>query len=421
MKQIRPQLALAAAALAGSLTIASADPVVFNVNMSVQTALGNFNAGNGDIVAVEGVSGTTADINMTPSANPDIYTVTNEFSATTWPNYKFVIKPGGAGSWIWESNNRWFQVPVGGTNLPVVYFNNVTNMPAGPIEITFTLDMEFAILQGLFNPAADYVSAYGSFNNWSTAGLLLTNAPGSSNYVGVLSTTALATNTVVYYKYAMNGSGGTWEGNVGPGGAQNRNFTVTNSNQVLPLDYWNNVTNLAPISVGFEVNMAVEDAFGVFTPGVNTVFVNGDWNWSGSALQLSQVGTSDLYTGTVALAIAPGTTVDYKYTIDGGFIWERDGVGPGGAKNHQFVLNTATNLPMDYFNSYRNLGPLYISQQGGQTTLTWPAGTNINNRIRLQNSAGLSGGWADVPDTLGQSTISSNFGAGPLFFRITGP
>src|ERR1039457_1036099 len=52
MKNIKQKLGLAAALLAGSLAVASADPVVFNVNMSVQSALGNFNAGNGDGVRV---------------------------------------------------------------------------------------------------------------------------------------------------------------------------------------------------------------------------------------------------------------------------------------------------------------------------------------------------------------------------------
>ncbi len=357
---------------------------------------------------------------MTPSANPDIYTVTNDFSVGTWPNYKFVIKRASS-SWIWEDSARWLQVPAGGTNLPVVYFNNVTNAPAGPVQIMFQLSMEFAILQGQFNPGSDYVDAFGSFDNWAQTGVLLTNVPGTSNYVGMLTTTTLATNTVVSYKYAINGWGGTWEGNVGPGGSQNRSFTLTNTTQVLPLDYWNNVTNLVSIPVGFQVNMAVEDAFGVFTPGSDTVFVNGDWNWSGSAAQLSQVGTSDIYTGTVALAIAPGTTVDYKYTLNGGLMWENDGVGPAGAKNHQFVINTATNLPMDYFNNYRDLGPLFISQQGSQTTLTWPSGTNVNNRIRLQNSTNLLSGWSDVPATQGQSSATNDFGIGPQFFRLIGP
>ena len=101
--------------------------------------------------------------------------------------------------------------------------------------------------------------------------------------------------------------------------------------------------------------------------------------------------------------------------------WENDGVGPGGAKNHQFVINTATNLPMDYFNNYRDLGPLFISQQGSQTTLTWPSGTNVNNRIRLQNSADLLSNWSDVPNTQGQSSITNDFGIGPQFFRLIGP
>jgi len=428
MKGIKQKLSLAAAVWAGSLAVASADPVVFNVNMSVQTALGNFNAGNGDSVWVLGLEAPdwSTGISMTPSADPDIYTVTTNLTVGSWPNYKFVIKPG-SGSWIWESpastggGNRWFQVPAGGTNLPVVYFSDNTNMPSYTVEITFRVSMEFAILQGQFSQGSDYLNAFGSFNNWSTTGLLLTNVPGTSNYVGVLTTTALATNSVVYYKYAINGYGGTWEGNVGPGGAADRSFTVTNVVQVLPLDYWNNVTNLTSIPVGFQVNMGVEDAFGVFTPGADTVFVNGDWNWSGAAMQLSQVGSSDLYTGTVALAIAPGTTVDYKYSINGGFIWENDGVGPGGARNRQFVMNTATNLPMDYFNNYRDLGPLFISQQGSQTTLAWPSGTNVNNRIRLQNSTSLSGGWADVPGAQGQSSFTNDFGIGPQFFRITGP
>lgn len=431
MKNNKQKLGLAAAVLAGSLVGALADPVEFNVNMSVQTALGNFNAGSGDSVWVLGLEAPdwSTGISMAPSANPDIYTVTTNLAAGIWPNYKFVIKPA-SGSWIWESpastggGNRYFQVPAGGTNLPAVYFSDNTNMPSYSVEITFQLNMEIAILQGQFNQGSDYLNVFGSFNNWSTTGLLLTNAQGTSNYVGVLTTAELVTNSVVYYKYAINGNGGTWEGNVGPGGTQNRIFTVTNSVQALPLDYWNNVTNLNSIPVGFEVNLTVEDALGVFTPGVDSVFVAGDWNWSGTAVQLLQVGSSDLYTGTVALAIAPGTTVDYKYNINSisvGYIWESDGVGPGGAKNRRFVLNAETNLPADYFNNYRDIGPLYIGRQGSETALTWPAGTNVNNRIRLQNSAVPSGGWSDVPNTQGQSGITNDFGAGPVYFRLIGP
>ena len=433
MKNIKQKLGLVAALLAGSLAVTSADPVVFNVNMSVQSALGYFNPGNGDTVRVLGLNGdwTTGITMVTNVADANIYTVTNDMAVGTWPTYKFVITPVSA-PWIWESpvstggGNRYFltAVPVGGTNLPVVYFSDNTNLPTYSVQVTFQVNMQIAILQGKFNMGSDYVDVFGGFDNWSQTGILLTNVPGTSNYVAVLTTTALATNTDYTYKYAIDGYSGTWEGNVGPtNDPGNRHFTLTNTVQTLPLVYWNNVTNANfSFAVGFQVNMMTEDAIGAFTPGTDTVFVNGDWSsFSGSDAQLAQVGSSDLYTGAVVMALAPGTTVNYKYTIDGGLIWENNGVGPNGAQNHQFLLNTATNLPADYFNNYSNLGPVTISGSVGQTVLYWASGTNANNRIQLQATGNLSGGWTNVPNTQGQSSITNNFGTGPAFFRITGP
>lgn len=433
MNNSKQKLGLAAVLLAASLLVATADPVVFNVNMSVQSALGYFNPGNGDGVRVLGLNGDwTTGITMVPSAaDADIYTVTNDMAVGTWPTYKFVITPAAA-SWIWETpastggENRYFltAVPTGGTNVPVVYFSDNANYPSYSVSVTFQVDMQVAILQGKFNMGSDYVDVFGSFNNWSQTGILLTNVPGTSNYVAVLTTTALSTNTDYTYKYAIDGYNGTWEGNVGPtNDLANRHFTLTNTVQTLPLVYWNNITNANySFAVGFEVNMITEDALGVFTPGTDSVFVNGDWSsFSGSDAQLTQVGSSDLYTGAVVVALAPDTTVNYKYTIDGGLIWENDGVGPNGAQNHQFILNTATNLPADNFNNYTNLGPITISGPVGQTVIYWASGTNANNRIRLQTTANLSGGWIDVPNTQGQTSVTNNFGTGPAFFRITGP
>jgi hypothetical protein len=433
MKNIKHKTVLAAALLAGSLAIASAVPVVFNVNMSVQNALGNFHPDSGDGVRVLGLNGDwSTGFTMVPSsADANIYTVTNSLPVSgAWPNYKFVITPTSS-PWIWESpanfggGNRYFPVPAGGTNLPVVFFSDNTNLPSYTVQITFQLDMEIAILQGHFNFDSDYVDVFGSFNNWGNpgVGVLLTNVPGTSNYVGVLTTTALATNTLVSYKYAINGYGGTWEGNVGTNGAQNRSFTVTNLNQVLPPVYWNNITN-ADISftVGFQVDMTVEDALGLFTPGVDVVFVNGDWSsFGGSDFQLTQTATANLYTGAVVMSFSPGTTVNYKYSIDGGLPWENGNVGPGGGQNRQFVLNVNTNLPLDHFNNYADLGPVFISRQGAQTALSWPSGTNVNNSIRLQTATNLLNGWSDVANTQGHNSITNDFGPGTVLFRLTGP
>lgn len=411
-----------------AVAVTSADPVVFNVNMSVQQADGNFNPANGDSVLLEGLNGDwTTGIAMVPSSgDPLVYTISSNLTANTWQDFKFVIAPGNGGSWIWETpsggGNRFCYVFPGGTNLPTVYFSDNTNMPTYTVNITFQLDMQVQIEQGNFDPNSSYVDVFGSYNNWSTTGILLTNVPGTSNYVGTFTSAALPTNTVVSYKYAIDGYGGTWEGSVGTNGASDRQFTLTSTNEVLPLDYWNNVTSAGyNFTVQFAVNMATEDALGNFNPGSDTVFVNGDWNWSGYAQQLTAVGSSDLYTGAVALALSPGTVVNYKYTLDGGTVWENNGVGPGGAQNHQFTLMENTNLPSDWFNNWNNLGPMFISQQGNQTALTWPSGTNSNNRIHLQTSTNLLTGWSDVSGTQGVMGYTNTFGGWATFFRITGP
>lgn len=434
MKQITHFLTPAGGILLGSVALALADPVTFQVNMSVQTALGNFNAGNGDTLLVAGNWDNWATTHvMSATANPDVYALTLNLTANTYPNYKFVINPGGTatGNQLkWEApasfggGNRWFQVPPGGTNLPVVFFSDATNLPSYQVSLTFQVNMAAAVTLGIFTVGSDYVDAFGSFDGWGMTGVLLTNVPGTSNYMGTLVTGALTTNnTLVSYKYAIDGYNGTWEGNVGTNGAADRSLTLTNTVQVGPLDLWNNITNAGvSYNVQFQVDMIVEDALGNFTPGSDAVYVNGDWSWSGSAVQLTQSATDpDLYSGAVALPFSPGTTINYKYTIDGGLIWENNGVGPGGADNHQFMLAGNTNLPADFFNNYSNLGPLTITPEGAQTALAWAAGTNANNRIRLQTATNLLHGWSDVPGSVGQSSLTNDFGPGPMFFRLTGP
>ena len=122
--------------LACTLAVTDADPVVFNVNMTIEKSNGHFKPGNGDTVAILGLNGDwTSGVAMTSSpTNPNVYTVTVNLPAENWPNYKFVIKQTD-NPWIWEKpaafggDNRYFQVPAGGTNLPVVLFSDTTNSP----------------------------------------------------------------------------------------------------------------------------------------------------------------------------------------------------------------------------------------------------------------------------------------------------
>jgi hypothetical protein len=419
--------ALVAGLLLGSVFVASADPVVFNINLSIQTALGKFKVGNGDTVMLSGTFNNWATTNvMTVTANPDVYSITQNLSAGLYPRWKFIINPNGNSTGtalVWETSaDRFFNnpgVPAGGTNLPVVYFSNSTN-PPGLFHITFQVNMGVPITQGLFVPNSSLAYAFGSWSNWGSGyGLQLTNVPGTSNYMQTLDISNTL-NSVISYKFNINGNGGTWEGAVGPNNTADRICTLTNLNVVQPLEYWNNITNAYTNYVTFQVDTLVEYALGVFDPYADYLYVNGDWDWSGTAMRLYQTADPYVFTNTVALHFAPGSLVDYKYTINGTIIWENDGVGPGGAKNHQFELLT-TNLPLDHFNNYTDLGPVDISLSGNQAALSWASGSNANNHIRLQNSTNLSSGWTDVPNTQGTSAVTNNFGGGSQFFRLIGP
>lgn len=112
--------------------------------------------------------------------------------------------------------------------------------------VTFQVDMSVQMGLGSFNPAAgDYVSVAGDLNNWSTSASVLTNGPPNTNiYTGTFNLTN-APGTTINYKFIM---GGAWEHNgVGPGGAQNRRFTLASTPQTLPVVYFDNLTNASSL------------------------------------------------------------------------------------------------------------------------------------------------------------------------------
>jgi hypothetical protein len=388
--------------------------------------------------------GSTASITEVASSTPSItfsfplsalgLSADNSFKFDVWTTYS---SPAGQGAYDALDSSvqassppysptfaNYDSVTATGSTLATY---TVVNAAASEAQVTFEVNMTAAMVQGLFSQGAgDYVEARGSFNGWLTGthtGILLTNVPGTSNYVGTLVTNSLPLGSGVDYKYVIDSGavGNDWEGNVGVNGAPNRHFTLTNLNQTLPLDYWNNITNpYQSFAVTFQVNMVVQDALGNFTPGTDTLYVNGTWDWSGSAVQLTQTANPEVYTGSVSLSFSPGTTISYKYAMNGGIpvnSWEGN-VGPNGGANRQFVLNADTNLPTDFFNNVTNLGPITITNVPEGQALAWTGGA----RIRLQSATNLLTGWSDVANTEGLSSVTNSPGSAPvMFFRLFGP
>lgn len=410
----------------GSIISASAVDVTFRVNMSAQIALASFDPANDQLfVAGDPINGwSTAASQLLRSANDtNIWEGTFDVpgAAGSTVQYKYVKIPLAGGT-VWEGNvgtggatgNRVFTLAASPQTLPVAYFNNVTNSTVFVASLTFRVNMSVQIALGNFDPASGTVSVAGdAVNNWSPTASPLTNSVTDTNlWVGTFKITNAAGSTVSY-KYVLN-NGGTWEGNVGMGGAQNRSVVL--SNQVLPVVYFNNLTNIpTSVPLNFQVNLAAQIARGNFDPAAGTVAFASDvlnmWSPTASVLTNS-VTDPNVWTGTFTVNTAAGSTILYKYVLNGG-TWE-------GGDNRTYTL-TSTNqqsLPLVFFNNVADLGPLSISPvSGGQITISWTAGP----QIRLQRATGLNGPWQDVPNTGGQSSASVNVGAGQGFFRSVGP
>src|SRR5262245_28950085 len=94
--------------------------------------------------------------------------------------------------------------------------------------------------------------------------------------------------------------------------------------------------------VTFQVNMGTQVDAGRFDPAADTVEVHGSFDGWASGVTLAASGASpNVYSGTVDVAGAAGSAVQYKFVINqaGALVWEDNGVGPNGAQNRQLSLD----------------------------------------------------------------------------------
>lgn len=416
----------------GCAATAFAAQVTFQVNLSAQVALGNFNpASDAVFVAGDPVNGWSAtDSPLAPSSSdPNIWTGTFEVTGTAGNTalYKFLITTDSGTTW--EGNvgsggaagNRTFTIADTDQTLSVVFFNNVTSGTSVSSDVTFQVNMSVQIALGAFDPGAGTVSVAGEFNGWSASASELAPSASEPNvWVGTLPLTG-ARDSLVSYKFVMNGAG--WEGNVGPNGTQNRGLTLTSGPQTLPVVFFNNVTEVPKnIPITFQVNLGVLVAQGGFDPDTGTVSVAGDPlnGWSATASTLTRSASDpNLWTGTFEVNSTIGAVILYKFVLNGSN-WEGN-VGPDGAQNRSYALAStdAQTLPVAYFNNVNHLGTVSLGAiTSGHLTLSWIAGP----RVRLQTTTDVRGAaWQDVPNTLGQSSTTVAVGSGRAFYQLVGP
>lgn len=239
---------------------------------------------------------------------------------------------------------------------------------AGPVDVTFRINMHVQEQYGNFNPATDKVVLRGSLNGWAGDAdeLLPTSKPGV--YALTKTFPADQIGTEIEFKYVKQ-PGDVWEN------VDNRKLTIPTSSTVLPIVFFNNVetyTEIKTANVTFQADVSDMIAKG-FTAGTDELLVLGvfnGWAYNDEWITQPDLVTPTLYTLTHAITDVPGTVMGWKFRgrpeanfADSG--WE-------GGDNHTFTF-TGEDLVLDAFKPNVTPAGKKLSQD---VTVTFSVNTN---------------------------------------------
>ena len=349
--------------------------VTFQVDMSVQAMLGNFNP-DSNVVTIPGDFDNWLN---EPPANTDkvmedsdgdlVYTKTFELDPNTTYQYKYNIGLG------WDGNdelqgqpNRVIETGTTDSTLTPVFFNNQSI--GGTAIVTFEVDMSLQAASG-FNPATQDVYVAGSFTDWQNSPIMMSDADGDTTYSVTVDT--LTGGEALYFKFIYGDQGSTeytWET------VDNREFIPIDGENTYSA-YWDNVEpgqNFADGNITFNVDMSVMNEVGIFDNAIDSVQVRGSFNGWGNSDPMDQnfldpnqwfrtvsftqevVGTDEVYKFYANLADTATMWTDG---------WERPFSQGGGNRDVTFEGTTDQTVDPVY---YDDVNP----------DLVIPAGTTVN-------------------------------------------
>jgi hypothetical protein len=212
------------------------------------------------------------------------------------------------------------------------------------VPVTFQVNMGYQTGQGAFDPTNpdNKVEVRGSFNDWSGGFALAPSATDPNLYIGTTEVAGTTGSTIEFKFVNLNGATANWET------SNNRSFALSSEAQTLPVAFFNNEWDGAPLNVTFQVNMATQIAAHAFDPAADSVNLRGEFNTWGMTPMAPDPSNPDVYVATVEVPQAPGSQVQYKFHIAraaGGETWEND-------PNRAFAQkDTDQTLPVVYFNN----------------------------------------------------------------------
>jgi hypothetical protein len=434
------------------------DNITFQVDMTQQIAVGNFQPGTSVVYvrgSYNGWAGTgTAMTNDPAASNTNLFSMT--IAATDVPlnlqHFKYFIDTGNN----WENpsdlnkdctGNRFVNMleTNGDIILPPVYFADLP--PAPPITniVTFSVDMSVQAALGHFAAGTDTVECRGSFNNWNAGAFVLTNdaaAVTSNLYSGTLA--IIVPPTSISYKFWDSNPAAGNNGYESPSstGGGNRPYSLVNSNASLtiPTVYYADLTSTADFLtedtlVTFTVSMTNAMTTGgiPFNPVTDRVYLNGDWIpwWAwGDPLEpyvpyeLTNGPSGDqLYSGTFLIPKGNSLLLTYKFSINGA----DNELAP--YVNHVRYVRYMGNytMPLDTFGTpvtEPQLGAVTIgAPSGGYVPVSWVGLPSAY----LQTATSVIGSWANHPETSAYGSSSGIYSTNypmsgeAIYFRAVKP
>jgi hypothetical protein len=417
--------------------------ITFQLDMTQQVKLGNFDPTTGYVRVSGGFNGWGESIDFTN--NPvALDEATNIYSQTLaipgFPggqpgNYKFRAPIGD--TWETIPDRPSFTLVGGDQTLPVVYWNNVA--PFTPTnDVTFQVDMTAQILLGNWTPG-QFIRVSGGMTGWGD-GVDLTNNPALSgnatNVYSMVIPVVAETNSTISYKFRAD-FGDTWESPTSTGGGD-RSFQVAGGPQVLPLVFYSDASPCDLLGQDTTVTFRLFITNGttaidgtVFDSATHQVVINGDFNnWNGGSWDITLpvmnpvIETPGLYEFQTVVTKGKAIAQKYKFGIyphDGA---NADNEAPAFSDHIKYVRTYEDTFVMPIaqfgtnFNSTRveeAFGGLQVGAPvGGNVPITW-AGLPC---VTLQTRTDLtSGTWTDLPET--DAASATNWpNTGNAFFRL---
>ena len=325
--------------------------ITFQVNMSVQEALGIFTPGT-DNVLVRGSFNGWGGTNPTLSAiGNGLYSGTYDLDdAMIGETVEFKFVKARTDGDVWETvPNRTFVVgDTGAQTIDGGFFDNITEVPSLlDAEITFLMNMEIMIMNGSFQPAEDLIVIRGNnaaIGNWGGAVAMTEVGGNPGHYFLQVQFDQVSASQPIEYKYVILDNGdeslARWES------VANRTIQPTEDwpdvdtdgyyEAVVPEIFFDNVTYddilSQDVDVTFNVNLNMVETWFNEHPGeanqgitgwdaINYVAICGPWNnwpWDLVPAQYQFANTTGtMFSGTVAFTEGSARSITYKYGING--------------------------------------------------------------------------------------------------------